>query len=47
MAKLNAWTMAFLLVILCTATTIVGQAQTFTTLLTFDGSNGAGPKFRH
>lgn len=37
--------MATALVLLCAATVIALPAQTFTTLVNFDGSNGAGPVY--
>jgi uncharacterized repeat protein (TIGR03803 family) len=44
MAKPNAWKMAGVVFVLCAATAIAAQAQTFNTLLNFDGTtNGNDP----
>ncbi|SPE42639.1 3-carboxymuconate cyclase (fragment) [Candidatus Sulfotelmatobacter sp. SbA7] len=40
MTRLSAWKMTGIVLLLCAATAIAAPAQTFTTLLTFDGSNG-------
>jgi uncharacterized repeat protein (TIGR03803 family) len=40
--KLGAWKICALL-LLCAATAVVAPAQTFTTLVSFDGANGANP----
>ncbi|MGC1372264.1 MAG: choice-of-anchor tandem repeat GloVer-containing protein [Candidatus Sulfotelmatobacter sp.] len=43
MAKLNGWGKAYAVFLLCAATSIVLPAQTFTTLVNFDGPDGAYP----
>ena len=43
MTKLNRWKMGWALFLLCVATAVAAKAQTFTTLLSFDGSNGKHP----
>jgi uncharacterized repeat protein (TIGR03803 family) len=45
MRKLKAWKNATLMFVISAMTTIVAGAQTFTTLATFDGSNGSYPYF--
>lgn len=42
MTKLNGWKMGAMVLALCIATAVAAPAQTFTTLATFDGSNGRG-----
>jgi uncharacterized repeat protein (TIGR03803 family) len=44
MTKFSAWKMAGAIFVLCAATEIVASAQTFTTLVTFDGNNGLEPE---
>jgi uncharacterized repeat protein (TIGR03803 family) len=44
MTKLSAWKMGCGVFVLCAATAIVSPAQTFTTLLNFDGYDGAIPE---
>ncbi len=39
----SVWKMAGVLLLLCAATATVSPAQTFRTVLRFDGANGAGP----
>ncbi len=43
MTKLSAWKKASAIFLLCAATGMVAQAQGFSTLVSFDGSDGAGP----
>jgi uncharacterized repeat protein (TIGR03803 family) len=43
MTKLSAWKKACALFVLCAATAIAARAQTFTTLTSFEGTNGAEP----
>jgi uncharacterized repeat protein (TIGR03803 family) len=43
MTKLNRWKLANVVLLLCTAMTGILQAQTFTTLVNFDITNGADP----
>jgi len=43
MANLSAWKMAVAVFALCAATAVAAHAQVFTTLITFDGTNGALP----
>jgi uncharacterized repeat protein (TIGR03803 family) len=43
MTKLSAWKMAGIVFLLCAATAIAASAQTFTTLVNFNGRNGANP----
>jgi uncharacterized repeat protein (TIGR03803 family) len=45
MSQLSAWKMAGATFVLCAATSIGAQAQTFNTLVTFDGSNGSQPYY--
>jgi uncharacterized repeat protein (TIGR03803 family) len=45
MTKLNGWKQVFSVSLLCAATAIASPAQTFTTLVNFDGANGALPYF--
>ena len=45
MTKLNLYERACLVLLVFSATVSVSSAQTFTTLLSFDGSNGANPTF--
>jgi uncharacterized repeat protein (TIGR03803 family) len=45
MTKLNAWKMAGVVLLLCAVTAIVVQAQTFDTLLSFHGRDGAYPDY--
>lgn len=45
MTKVNQWKGACAIFLLCAATAIGAPGQTFTTLLTFDGTNGAYPAF--
>src|SRR5579863_3882586 len=44
MTKLNGWKMAFGVAAFCAATTIGVTAQVFTTVLSFDETDGAGPQ---
>jgi uncharacterized repeat protein (TIGR03803 family) len=44
MAKLSAWKMGFAVFVLCAATATGAQAQTFTTLGSFDGTDGSFPE---
>ena len=41
--RLNAWKTACAIFVFCAATATAAPAQTFTTLLSFDGTNGSGP----
>jgi uncharacterized repeat protein (TIGR03803 family) len=43
MTKLNGWQKGVALFLLCAATAIVASAQTFTSLFSFDGTNGFWP----
>jgi uncharacterized repeat protein (TIGR03803 family) len=43
MTKLNRWKMACGVVVLCAATAVPALAQTFSSLASFDGTNGTGP----
>jgi uncharacterized repeat protein (TIGR03803 family) len=43
MADLSSWRRACTVFLLCAATATAAQAQTFTTLVTFDAANGANP----
>jgi uncharacterized repeat protein (TIGR03803 family) len=43
MARLSAWKMAGAALLLCAATVIAASAQTFETLVNFDGSDGSNP----
>jgi uncharacterized repeat protein (TIGR03803 family) len=43
MTRLSAWNMTGIIVVLCSATAM--SAQTFTTLVNFDGTNGANPAY--
>jgi uncharacterized repeat protein (TIGR03803 family) len=43
MRKLVAWQSAFVIFLFCVAAAMVAPAQTFTTLLNFDATNGSGP----
>jgi uncharacterized repeat protein (TIGR03803 family) len=46
MAKLDGWKKACVVLLFCAATTIASPAKTsFTTLVSFDGTNGADPGF--
>jgi uncharacterized repeat protein (TIGR03803 family) len=45
MTKFSAWKRACIVFLLCDATAIAGQAQTFTNLLNFDGTNGSEPEY--
>jgi uncharacterized repeat protein (TIGR03803 family) len=45
MTKLNAWKMTGVVFVLCAATTVAAHAQTFTTLVNFDGTNGGAPEY--
>jgi hypothetical protein len=42
--KLSGWKRVYALFLLCAVTSIASPAQTFTTLLSFDGSNGSNPQ---
>ena len=42
MTKLNGWKMGCVVFVLCLVTSIAAPAQTFTSLLNFDGTNGSG-----
>jgi uncharacterized repeat protein (TIGR03803 family) len=42
--KLSGWKRVYALFMLCAITAIASRAQTFTTLLSFDGSNGSNPQ---
>src|SRR5271154_2072850 len=43
MGKVDAWQKACAIFLLCAATAIVSPAQTFNTLVNFNGTNGAYP----
>lgn len=43
MEKLGLVKINFIVVVFCAAAVIAAPAQTFTTLVNFDGSNGAAP----
>jgi uncharacterized repeat protein (TIGR03803 family) len=45
MTKLNAWKIACTVFVVCVASAIAARAQTFTTLVNFDGTNGGGPEY--
>jgi uncharacterized repeat protein (TIGR03803 family) len=45
MTKLSTWKTAGAVFLLCAATAIVSQAQTFNTLVQFNGSDGANPLY--
>lgn len=45
MVKFAEWKIGYALLVLCAATAIVAQAQTFQTLVNFDGHNGANPMY--
>jgi len=45
MTKLSAWKMAGAVLVLCAATVIAAEAQTFSTLAEFDGTDGSRPEF--
>ncbi len=45
MTKLSAWKMTGVVFVLCAATTVAAHAQTFTTLVNFDGTNGGAPEY--
>src|SRR5215472_5510827 len=43
MTRLNSWKSLLAIFFFCTVAAIASRAQTFTTLLSFDGSNGYRP----
>jgi uncharacterized repeat protein (TIGR03803 family) len=43
-SRLSGWKRVYALFMLCAVTAIASPAQTFTTLLSFDGSNGSNPQ---
>jgi uncharacterized repeat protein (TIGR03803 family) len=45
MKNINRWKTAWVLTVLCAVTAIGSHAQTFTSLVSFDGTNGAKPQF--
>jgi uncharacterized repeat protein (TIGR03803 family) len=45
MINRSAWGRVCIVILSCAATVAVSPAQTFTTLLSFDGTNGANPEF--
>ena len=45
MRKLSLGKMACVVLVFCATTAIVSQAQTFTTLISFDGTNGFNPSY--
>jgi len=44
LGKLNSWTRACAVFVLCATAAIALPAQTFTTLFSFDGTDGAIPQ---
>jgi hypothetical protein len=45
MTKLSSWKKGFAALLLCAATAIAARAQTFNSLVSFDGPNGAFPYY--
>jgi uncharacterized repeat protein (TIGR03803 family) len=45
MADLRCWKQACAVFLLCAAAAVAAQGQTFTTLVNFDGTNGANPQY--
>ena len=44
MTKLNVWKRVWVIFLLCAGMAIASHAQTFTTILSFDGTNGSYPE---
>ena len=45
MKKLSEWRIGFALLVLCIASVVAAHAQTFQTLVNFNGHNGANPLY--